>query len=56
MASHHFVLLVQISDQLSERDLKYLVFCCGSAVSDATAEKIISGVDLFKALKHQNLL
>lgn len=50
------MLLVQISDQLSERDLKDLVFCCGSAIPEAKAERISSGVDLFKALKHQNYL
>lgn len=56
MAYHHFKLLVQISDALSQPDLRDLVFCCGNAVPEATAEKISSGVDLFKILKHQNHL
>lgn len=56
MSNRHLVLLVHISDQLSNRDLKDLVFCCANAISEATAEKITSGVDLFKALKHQNCL
>ena len=56
MAYHHFKLLVQISDALSRQDLRDLVFCCGNAVPEATAEKICSGVDLFKILKHQNHL
>lgn len=56
MSHRHFMLLVEISDQLSERDLRDLVFCCGNVVSEATAENIASGVDLFRTLKHQNCL
>lgn len=56
MACRHFELLVQISDELSEKDLKNLVFCCGGAIPEAEAERIASGVDLFRVLKHQNHL
>ena len=48
------LLLLQISDKLSQRDLKSLVFFC--EVPESTAEKIACGIDLFQHLKHQNQL
>ncbi len=52
----HYMLLMEVSNELSRQDLKNLLFCCGDAVSEADAEKIESGVDLFKMLKHVNRL
>ena len=56
MAVSYRRLLVQTSSNLSREDLANLVFCCEDYISEAEAEKISSGIDLFKALKHQNLL
>ena len=52
--SQYKLLLLQISDELSQRDLKSLVFFC--EVPESTAEKIACGIDLFQHLKHQNQL
>ena len=54
--SEHFVLLTQISSALSQWDLKNLIFCCGDVLFEAAAEKIESGIDLFRTLKHHNKL
>ena len=56
MATKHFLLLTQISSALSQWDLKNLIFCCGDVLFEAAAEKIESGIDLFRTLKHHNKL
>ncbi len=56
MSNPHYMLLMEISSELSRQDLRNLIFCCGDVISEAEAEKIESGVDLFKALKHQDRL
>ena len=50
------MLLLQISDALTQQDLDSLLFCCGDVIPESAAEKVRKGTDLFTALKHRNLL
>lgn len=50
------MLLLGISEELSRKDLKNLVFCCEDIIPEAEIEQIGCGTDLFRALKHQNRL
>ena len=56
MAASCRKLLLKFSSALSAEDLANLIFCCEEFIMEAKAEKISSGIELFKALKHLDLL
>jgi len=56
MAANYRRLLVNISSNLSSEDLANLIFCCEEFITEAKAEKISNGIELFKALRHSDLL
>ncbi len=56
MTATYRKLLVKISSNLSGEDLANLLFCCEDDIPESKAEKVSSGVDLFKILKHLDLL
>ena len=54
--STHRKLLLQISEDLTQRDLDNLQFCCGDHISESEAKKVSKGTDLFVVLRKRNLL
>ncbi len=55
MENYRFLLL-QISEELSQRDLKNLVFYCEDCIQESAVERISCGIDLFRLLRHQDQL
>ena len=56
MTSDYYALLTSLSHQLSKDDLKSLVFSSGNILPTSSAEKIASGMDLFRELKQRGHL
>ena len=56
MTSDYYALLTSLSHQLSKDDLKSLVFSSGNILPTLSAEKIASGMDLFRELKQRGHL
>ena len=56
MSSDYYTLLTKVAQQLSKDDLEKLVFSCGNILPPSSAEKITSGIDLFRELKQRGHL
>ena len=56
MSSDYYTLLTNLAQQLSREDIKKLVFSCGNVLPPSSAEKITSGIDLFRELKQRGHL
>ena len=56
MSSDYYALLTKVAQQLTKDDLEKLVFSCGNIIPPSSAEKITSGIDLFRELKQRGHL
>ena len=56
MTSEYYSILTKLSQRLSKDDLNNLVFSCGHILPLSTAEKITSGIHLFRELKQRGHL
>ena len=56
MTSKYYSILTKLSQRLSKDDLDNLVFTCGSILPISTAEKITTGIHLFRELKQRGHL
>lgn len=54
--SSHRKLLLQISEDLTQRDLDNLLFCCEDDIPESEAKKVSKGTDLFVVLGKRTLL
>ena len=56
MTSEYYSILTELSQRLSKDDLDNLVFSCGSILPLSTAEKLTTGIRLFRELKQRGHL
>ena len=56
MAGEYYSLLTELSQRLSKDDLHNLVFSCERILPPSSAEKITTGIQLFRELKQRNHL
>ena len=56
MTSEYYFILTELSQRLSKDDLNNILFSCGDILPLSTAEKITTGVHLFRELKQRGRL
>ena len=56
MTSEYYFILTELSQRLSKDDLNNILFSCGDILPLSTAEKITTGIHLFRELKQRGRL